>query len=71
MPGHLDWLIDRGLIGCAFGVESGDERYRNDVLRKGLTDEALWRTVAALNAAGVWFMPYLGPLSITWGYEEL
>ena len=58
MPEHLDWLIDRGLTGCAFGVESGDERYRNDVLRKGLTDEALWRTVAALNKAGVWFMPY-------------
>ena len=57
-PDRLAWLIDRGLVGCAFGVESGDEFFRNTVLRKQLDDAELWRTVAALNAAGVWFMPY-------------
>ena len=92
-PAHLDWLIDRGLMGCAFGVEAGNESYRNDVLRKGLKDADLWRTVGRLNEAGVPFLPYfmtetpgetmalrtqtakfaraLGPLSITWAYEEL
>ena len=57
-PEQLAWLVDRGLTGCAFGVESGDEAYRNVVLRKGLTDEDVWRTVAALTRAGVWFVPY-------------
>ena len=57
-PEHLGWLIDRGMRGCAFGVESGDEDYRNRVLRKGLTDDEVWRTVNALEAAGVCYLPY-------------
>jgi radical SAM superfamily enzyme YgiQ (UPF0313 family) len=57
-PERLEWLIDRGMVGCAFGVESGDEFFRNTVLRKQLDDAELWRTVAALNTANVWFMPY-------------
>lgn len=57
-PDDLGWLIDRGMTGCAFGVESGDEDYRNRVLRKGLTDDDLWRTVHALQRAGVWYVPY-------------
>jgi radical SAM superfamily enzyme YgiQ (UPF0313 family) len=57
-PEHLGWLIDRGLTGCAFGIESGDENYRNRVLRKHLTDAEIWQTVTALRAAGVWYVPY-------------
>jgi anaerobic magnesium-protoporphyrin IX monomethyl ester cyclase len=57
-PEALGWLVDRGLTGCAFGIESGDEDYRNRVLRKGLTDAAIWRTVEILRANGVWFIPY-------------
>jgi radical SAM superfamily enzyme YgiQ (UPF0313 family) len=49
----LEWLIDRGMNSCAFGVEAGDETYRNQVLRKNLTDAELWRTVGALERHGV------------------
>ena len=35
---QLRWLHGRGLAGCAFGIESGDEKYRNEVLKKGLYD---------------------------------
>ena len=57
-PDDLLWLIDRGLIGCAFGVESGDEKYRNEVLKKGLSDGDLWRTVDSLKRSGVWYVPF-------------
>jgi len=52
-PPDLEWLIDRGMTSCAFGVEAGDEAYRNTVLRKGLTDAALRRTVETLNRRSV------------------
>ena len=57
-PDDLAWCIDRGMVGCAFGVESGDEGYRNGALHKSLSDEDIWRTVGALRKAGVWFVPY-------------
>lgn len=41
---RLLWLIDRGMVGCAFGVESGDEAYRNEVLGKNLMDRDVIRT---------------------------
>lgn len=41
----LYWLHSRGMIGAMFGVESGNEQYRNEVLQKGLKDDDLWRTV--------------------------
>lgn len=44
----LLWLHDRGMVGCAFGIESGDERYRNEVLNKNLTDKDIYRTVGLL-----------------------
>ncbi len=54
----LQWLIDRGMIGCAFGIESGDEEYRNKVLKKDLTDESLWQTVHILQRNAVWYIPF-------------
>jgi radical SAM superfamily enzyme YgiQ (UPF0313 family) len=57
-PDLLEWLIDRGMEGCAFGVESGDEQYRNEVLHKDLTDEQVNRTASVLDKAGVWFIPF-------------
>lgn len=54
----LLWLIDRGMEGCAFGIESGDEKYRNDVLRKDLTDDQVWRTIDLLRDNGVWFSAF-------------
>jgi radical SAM superfamily enzyme YgiQ (UPF0313 family) len=53
-PDDLEWLIDRGLKGCGFGIESGDERFRNESLKKELTDEQLWRTVDTLKRHGIW-----------------
>ena len=55
---RLDWLIDRGMIGCGFGVESGDEKFRNDVLKKGLTDEQLYRTIEILRKNKVFYVPF-------------
>ncbi len=57
-PEHLTWLIDRGMIGCAFGVEAGDEQYRNAVLRKNLTDDALFRTVGILRDRSVDYVAF-------------
>ena len=47
-PDDLMWLIDRGMKGCAFGVESGIEAYRNDILHKGVLDDEIFRTTRIL-----------------------
>jgi radical SAM superfamily enzyme YgiQ (UPF0313 family) len=57
-PDVLEWLIDRGMILCAFGVESGDETYRNSVLKKGLSDDQIWNTVELLQKNKVDYAPY-------------
>lgn len=54
----LEWLIDRGLMACSFGIESGDERYRNEVLGKDLSDDQIFRTVKTLNRHGIPFVPF-------------
>ncbi len=53
---ELRWLYGRGLAGCFFGVESGNEEYRNKVLNKNLLDKDILRTVSVLNEMGVPFM---------------
>lgn len=59
VPAHiLEWLIDRGMIACAFGIESGDERYRNTVLRKNLSDRDIYSTVRMLNRHNVLYSPF-------------
>ena len=45
---QLIWLQAKGLRGCFFGVESGNEQYRNMVLGKQLSDKNLMRTVGLL-----------------------
>lgn len=57
-PVILEWLIDRGLAGCAFGIESGDEAYRNTVLGKKLTDAQIFQTVEILKKRGVQYVPF-------------
>lgn len=52
-PYQLEWLIQRGMIACAFGIESGDEKYRNEVLGKRLMDADIYRTAELLNKHGV------------------
>ena len=44
----LRWLHVKGMVGCAFGIESGDEQYRNEVLNKNLKNEDIRRTVSIL-----------------------
>lgn len=55
---NLEWLIDRGLFACSFGVESGDETFRNDILKKSLSDEKLWHTVETLRRHKIHFVPF-------------
>lgn len=55
---HLLWLIDRGMVGCAFGVESGDESFRNDILKKKLTDKQLFETVDILKYHNIGYVPF-------------
>lgn len=56
IPGdRLQTLIDSGMEGCAFGVESGDEHYRNVVLNKQVTDDDIYRTVDVLKRNNTYF----------------
>lgn len=55
---ELLWAIDRGMIGCAFGIESGDEDYRNKVLGKMLFDDEIHQTVDILKKHDVYYMPF-------------
>lgn len=57
-PEILEWLIERGLTACLFGVESGDEAFRNEVLHKDLTDDQLFRTVEMLTKYNVSYAPF-------------
>jgi radical SAM superfamily enzyme YgiQ (UPF0313 family) len=62
-PEHLEFLIDHGMKIAGFGVESGDERYRNEVLKKNLTDFELFRTVKMLEKRNVLYIPfYMGDM---------
>ena len=69
-PEVLRWLIKRGMFYCAFGVESGDEEYRNNVLGKGLSDYALWRTVEILNRHNVEYIPFFMTGTPDEGFEQ-
>lgn len=51
----LHWLYDRGMVGCLFGVESGDEKHRNNGLNKNLLDTDIFRTVNILKELGIYY----------------
>lgn len=55
-PEDLEWLIDRGMVACSFGVESGEERFRNEVLGKNLTDEQILKTIGILDKHKIVYM---------------
>lgn len=57
-PDQLLWLIDRGMTGCMFGVESGNEKYRNTILKKQLLNRQIYRTVNILNLNNIPFVPF-------------
>lgn len=52
----LLFLIENGLRVPVMGIESGDEKYRNEVLNKELKDDDIYRTVNILNQNG---LPYV------------
>jgi len=51
-------LYDAGCRVVFFGVETGSERLRNEVLKKGLSDAAIRRAAENLHAAGIRFRTY-------------
>lgn len=55
---HLLFLINNGLYACAFGIESGDEKYRNEILNKNLYDKDIYRTVEILNKYKIHYAPF-------------
>lgn len=57
-PKILEWLIDRGMTACAFGVESGNEWYRINVLKKRVTDKKVFETVRILGQNGIDYVPF-------------
>jgi len=54
----LKFLIDNGLYACAFGIESGDEDYRNRVLGKSLLDAEIKRTIGILKENNINYIPF-------------
>ena len=55
---QLLWMIDRGMKGCAFGIESGNEEYRNKELGKNLTDDQIYKTVEILKRHNIHFVHF-------------
>lgn len=55
---QLLWLIDRGLTACMFGVESGNEKYRNEILNKHLFDKDICRTINTLKNNNISYAPF-------------
>ena len=51
-------LSEAGCISCVFGVESGDERIRNEVLQKGVSDEQIRQTAAFFKKYRIQFGTY-------------
>ncbi len=54
----LEFLIRNGLKVAIFGVENGDEKYRNEVLKKDLYDKDIYRTIAILKANNIPYVPF-------------
>lgn len=55
---ELEFLIAHGLKFAPFGVESGSERFRNEVLKKDITDDQIWRTVRVMRENDVVYAPF-------------
>jgi radical SAM superfamily enzyme YgiQ (UPF0313 family) len=51
-------LFDAGCRVVFFGIETGSERLRNEVLKKGLSDAAIYKAAENLHAAGIKFRTY-------------
>jgi len=51
-------LKDAGCVAVHFGIESGNERIRNEILKKGVTDEEIKTTARLLKEHGIRFKTY-------------
>lgn len=51
-------LKHAGVKNIFFGIESGDEKIRNELLKKGVTDEDIHRTATLLRKHGIRFRTY-------------
>ena len=57
-PEHLEFMIAHGMKVACFGIESGDEQFRNEVLRKNLMDYQIMRTVNTLKKNNILYLPF-------------
>ena len=57
-PRQLEWMIDHGLKVAAFGIESGSEKFRNEVLHKNLSDDQIFTTTKILKKHGILYIPF-------------
>lgn len=55
---ELAFMVRNGMKACAFGVESGNEQYRNEVLKKGVTDAQIMVLCELLRGYGVQYIPF-------------
>jgi radical SAM superfamily enzyme YgiQ (UPF0313 family) len=55
---QLEFLFANGLKVALFGIESGDEKYRNEILKKNLLDEDIYRTVGMMRALNIYYIPF-------------
>ncbi len=51
-------LADAGCQSVFFGIESGNERIRNEVLKKNLSDRDIYKSADMLHRAGIRFRTY-------------
>ena len=57
-PQYLEFLAERGLKITAFGIESGNEKYRNEILNKNLYDKDIYRTIDLCKMLGIIYIPF-------------
>lgn len=57
-PENLEFLIKHGLTMCGFGVETGSEEFRNNGLKKKLTNKQIFETVKILQMNSILYSPF-------------
>ncbi|MDD5436725.1 MAG: radical SAM protein [Candidatus Omnitrophica bacterium] len=55
---YARYLADHGCISACFGIESGNERIRNEVLNKNVSNDDIYTAAERLHEAGVKFRTF-------------
>lgn len=55
---YVQYLVDAGCKSVFFGIESGNERLRNNLLGKSLTNAQIYKAANLLHKAGIKFRTY-------------